>query len=222
MTAVQRFADGIRTRRLEERQRISQASHRLVLLAEKRLFRAAIRLREQAEMLGDYIRQGESVLDVACGAGYLSKYLEEMYAAKPTGLDVTDFRAVPISFRSFDGTSIPFPERTFDHVVLSFVLHHSHDPMTLVQECRRVARRSIMIFEDLPETLFGRIRLFLHVSICALFYPFRPAGIADYRSALMWLNNKAVNVVRIAMPPERPTLYPRFLLVYRLSMTEAA
>jgi SAM-dependent methyltransferase len=214
MIAVQRFANGIRTRRLKERQHISQVSHRLILLAEKLLFRPSIRLREQAEMLGDYVRQGESVLDVGCGAGYLSKYLEEMYAVKPTGLDVTDFRAIPISFRSFDGTSIPFPERTFDHVVLSFVLHHSHDPMTLIQECHRVARRNIIIFEDLPDRLFGRIRLFLHVSICALFYSFRPARNADYRFALVWLNDKAVDVVRIAMPPERLTLYPRFLLVY--------
>jgi len=209
MTTAQRFAEGIRTRLLAERQFISQTSH---------IFRPAIRLREQAAMLGDYVRAGESVLDVGCGTGYFSRYLEEMYAVKPMGLDVKDFRAAPISFRSFDGTSIPFPDRTFDHVLLSFALHHAHDPMTLIQECRRVARRTAFVFEELPDRLFGRILLFLHVWIFALFYPFRPARSAHYRSALAWLTGQAIDVVRIDMPPEwLRGLYPRFLLVYTLS-----
>lgn len=60
MTAVQRFAMGIRTRLLVVMQSISQASH---------MFRPEVRLRDQAEMLGDYVRQGESVLDVGAGPG---------------------------------------------------------------------------------------------------------------------------------------------------------
>jgi SAM-dependent methyltransferase len=209
MTAVQRFAMGIRTRLLAVRQSISQASH---------MFRPEVRLRDQAEMLGDYVRQGESVLDVGCGTGYLSKNLEEMYAVKPMGLDVKDFRARPISFRSFDGTSIPFPDRTFDHVLISFALHHAQDPMTLIQECRRVVRHTIIVFEDLPDRLFGRIMLFLHLEIFALFYPIRHARSEHYRSALEWLGGQAIHVVRIAMPPEwLHFLYPRYLLVYALS-----
>lgn len=100
MTAVQRFAKEIRSRLLAERRRISQASH---------MVRPAIRGRDQAEMLGDYVRRGDSLLDVGCGTGYLSKCLEEMHGAEPTGLDVKDFRAAPISLRSFDGNidSIP-------------------------------------------------------------------------------------------------------------------
>jgi ubiquinone/menaquinone biosynthesis C-methylase UbiE len=169
-------------------------------------------------MLGDYVRQGESILDVGCGTGHLSKCLEEMYAVKATGLDVRDVRAQPILFRSFDGTSIPFPERTFDHVLLSYALHHAQDPGTLIQECRRVARRSIIVFEDLPDHLFGRVMLFVHLWAFATFYPFKPAKMAQYRSALKWLGDQARNVVRIAIPPKwLHVLYPRFLLVYVLS-----
>jgi SAM-dependent methyltransferase len=209
MTAVRRFATRIRTRIRATTQSIALASH---------MFRPAIRLQYEAEMLRDYVRQGDSILDVGCGTGYLSKYLNEMYAVEPMGVDVKDFREHPISFRSFDGTLIPFPERAFDHVVISYALHHAHDPRTLIQECRRVARRSIIVFEDLPDHLFGRLILFLHVSIFALSYPFRPAKSAHYRSALNRLGDHATNVVRIAIPPKwLHVLYPRFLLVYALS-----
>jgi ubiquinone/menaquinone biosynthesis C-methylase UbiE len=180
---------------------------------------AAFRLRNQAEMLGDYVRRGDSILDVGCGTGYLSKYLEEMYAVEPTGLDVKDFCVTPISFRVFDGKSIPFAERTFDHVIISFTLHHSQDPMSLIRECRRVARRSIMVFEDLPDSRPGKILVSLHIGIFARFYRLRLSR-ADYRSALAWISEQAVNVVRTEVPPEWfDYLYavPRFLLVYALS-----
>jgi len=209
MAAVQRFATRVRTLIPAIIQSISLASH---------MFRPAIRLQYQAEMLRDYVRQGDSILDVGCGTGYLSKYLKEIYAVEPIGVDVKDFREHPIAFRTFEGTSIPFPERTFDHVLISYALHHVQDPRTLIQECRRVARRTIIVFEDLPDHLFGRLMLFLHIWIFALSYRFKPAKRAHYRSALNQLADDATNVVRIAIPPKwLHVLYPRFLLVYALS-----
>jgi SAM-dependent methyltransferase len=215
MTTVQRFADGIRTRLLAGGQRISRASVTARPWSRESI---AMRNRNQSEMLRDYIRRGNSVLDVGCGTGHLTKCLEEMYAAEATGLDVKDFRVAPIPFRDFDGASIPFPDQTFDHVVLSFTLHHSHDPMTLIQECRRVARRSILVFEDLPDSRFGRILVSLHVELFRRYFRLKLPG-GDYRSALAWLGGKAVNVVRTAMPYEWfDHLYvPRFLHVYALS-----
>jgi ubiquinone/menaquinone biosynthesis C-methylase UbiE len=180
----------------------------------------AIRLRNQAEMLADYVRRGDSVLDVGCGTGYLCKYLEEMYGAESTGLDVKDFRVAPIAFRTFDGTSIPFADKAFDHVVLCFTLHHSHDPMALIQECRRVARRSTIVFEDLPDSRFGKLKVSLHVEAFQRFYRIGTPRSAAYRSALTWLSDKAVTVVRTAMPQEWFDIsynVPRFLLVYALS-----
>jgi ubiquinone/menaquinone biosynthesis C-methylase UbiE len=178
-----------------------------------------MRLRSQAEMVGDYVSRGDNVLDVGCGTGYLAQYLNEMYAAKLTGLDVKDFSVAPIDFHRFDGVSIPFPDGAFDHVVLSFVLHHSYDPMTLIQECHRVARRSIIVFEDLPDSPLDRILVSVHVWIFQRFYRLKSPK-SDYRSALVWLGDKAANVVRTLMPVEWfDVLYrvPRFLVVYELS-----
>jgi SAM-dependent methyltransferase len=189
---------------------LSQALH---------VMRPAVRLRDQAEALAAHLDAGDSVLDVGCGTGLLSAYLQQMYGVDPAGVDVKDFRQAQIPFQQFDGTSIPFPDNAFDHVVLSEVLHHSHDPMALVKECRRVARRGILVFEDMPDGRLGKLILLAHVELFARYYhyPFRPARIAEYRSALAWLGDHARSVARIPQPPEWFTLYPRVLFVYAVS-----
>jgi SAM-dependent methyltransferase len=194
------------------RRRLSEAQH---------VMQPAVRLREQAAALADYVDQGDSVLDVGCGTGHLSAYLQEMYGAVPTGIDVKDFRETKIDFSEFDGSSIPFPDDSFDHVILSEVLHHSHDPVTLISECRRVARRRVIVFEDMPEGLLGKAALYAQVHAFARYhrYPFPPARPDEYRKALAWINTNTDCVARTPQPPEWLTAYPRVLFVFDLPAT---
>jgi SAM-dependent methyltransferase len=195
------------------RRRLSEAQH---------VMQPAARLREQArehaQALRDYLDDGDSVLDVGCGTGLLSAYLRDMYGVVPQGIDVRDFRQTDLPFAEFDGTSIPFPGNSFDDVILNEVLHHSNDPVRLIAECDRVARRRIIVFEDLPEGLVGKLALQAHVHRSHR-YPFRPARLDEYRQALAWLATKAVSVQRIPQSPEWLTVYPRVLIVYDLSVT---
>ena len=209
MTAALPVAEKIRTRYRAERQRFSEAQY---------VLRPPERLRVQAEALCDYLDPGDSVLDVGCGTGHLSANMQEMYGVRASGVDVRDFRNDQIPFQLFDGTSIPFPNSSFDHVVLSEVLHHSHDPIALLTECLRVARRSIILFEDIPEGHVGKLILYLHVRIFArrYDYPFHAASIRAYRSALAWLHDHTSRIARIPQEPEWFTVYPRVLFVCEL------
>jgi SAM-dependent methyltransferase len=176
------------------------------------------RLRIQAELLGHHIGSGDTVLDVGCGTGQLGNYVAEMHGAIVTGIDVHDARSVPIAFTIFDGTSIPFDDKAFDHVLLSFVLHHAKDPMALIKECHRVARHTVIAFEDLPESRFERLSTSVHVRLFNLIWRLERGG--DYRAALRWLGDTAATVVHTALPrlDWQDSIYrvPHAMLAYRL------
>ncbi|CPR08359.1 type 11 methyltransferase [Mycobacterium bohemicum DSM 44277] len=177
----------------------------------------AKRLESQAELLGDHIGRGDTVLDVGCETGHLCKFLADMHGATATGIDVHDARSIPIDFSVFDGRSIPFADNAFDHVVISFVLHHCNDPMALIKECRRVARRSVIAFEDLPETRTGKLLTKIHIGLFKVAYRLESAG--DYRTALDWLADNSTNVVETPLPLDWfDVLYrvPHVMLVYQL------
>lgn len=177
----------------------------------------AKRLESQADMLGGHIARGDTVLDVGCETGHLCQCLGDMHGATATGIDVHDARTIPIDFSVFDGRSIPLDDNTFDHVVLSFVLHHCNDPMALIKECRRVARRSVIAFEDLPETRVEKALTTIHIGVFRLAYRLESAG--DYRTALTWLGEHATDVVETPLPLDWfDVLYrvPHVMLVYRL------
>lgn len=197
------------------RERIKQASISIRPWSTESI---AIRNRNQAEMLRGYVHDGQSVLDIGCGTAYLTECIGEMYGAEVTGVDVQDIRAVQVPFRLFDGTSLPFADQSFDHVILSFTLHHCHTPQDLIEECFRVARSTVMAFEDLPEGPVGRMLVALHVEAFRLQYRLKERG-GDYRSALQWLSEKAVRMDSKPLPYEWfDRLYvPRSLLIYVLA-----
>jgi SAM-dependent methyltransferase len=79
------------------------------------------------------------VLDVGCGDGTIDCLIR---ARRPDisieGIDllVRDNARFPV--RGFDGTTIPFPDRSFDVVMFVDVLHHTKDPRVLLREAARV------------------------------------------------------------------------------------
>jgi SAM-dependent methyltransferase len=125
-----------------------------------------------AEKMAKEIKEfviGEKILDLGCGSGIFGKKIKEKFKREIVGIDIVDKRVVDVPFKIYNGKKIPFPENYFDLVIISFVLHHTQDPISILKEARRVGKR-LIIFEDLPEGIFGKIYCFLHWISWNLFF----------------------------------------------------
>jgi 2-polyprenyl-6-hydroxyphenyl methylase / 3-demethylubiquinone-9 3-methyltransferase len=94
------------------------------------------------------------VLDLACGAGFLSNYLAER-GHRVTGLDQSaESLAVAaerdaagtVSYRVGDAIALPFPDASFDVVCAMDLLEHVEDPDRVIAEIGRVLRPGGLFF----------------------------------------------------------------------------
>ena len=89
------------------------------------------------------VAPGVSVLDVACGPGYVSAAAKQL-GAIPTGIDFSE-KMVAIAKRMFpdirftqgDAQDLPFKDGGFDRVLMNFgLLHVSHPEKACAEACR--------------------------------------------------------------------------------------
>ena len=104
------------------------------------------RVRALCERLSHLLPLGASVLDIGCGDGLLASLIGN---ARPdlhiSGIDVLvrSHTYVPVS--AFDGRTVPSASKSVDVVLFVDVLHHAADPVTLLREAARVARRAVVV-----------------------------------------------------------------------------
>ncbi|HBP22048.1 MAG TPA: hypothetical protein DEA08_30235 [Planctomycetes bacterium] len=110
-----------------------------------------------------------SVLDLGCGTGVVTRRLSEHLhpEAEVHGLDVSERflaearRLAPesrIQWRLSSGTELPYPDASFDWVVLHTVLSHLPDPLATLREVRRTLRaggRAVLFDADYASTTFA-------------------------------------------------------------------
>lgn len=110
----------------------------------------------------DFIEKGARILDVGCGCGIVGETFKNFFEAEVTGIDIKDVNISSFPFQIYDGKNIPFPEKSFDVVLINYVLHHAEDPISLLKEAKRVTRDKIVIFEDLLEGIISKLRCKIH------------------------------------------------------------
>ena len=93
----------------------------------------------------------DTVLDVACGPGLLACAFARV-AQHATGIDLTpamleqarktqqEQGLTNVSWEQGDVTSLPYPDGHFSIVSCRFVFHHLENPLTVLQEMKRVCR----------------------------------------------------------------------------------
>ena len=89
---------------------------------------------------------GASFLDVGCGNGcYVLKLADEIDAQ---GIDIDEYSSwsmQPERFQVADAADLPFQDGRFDTVACFEVIEHVPDPVKVLKELARVARRYVIV-----------------------------------------------------------------------------
>lgn len=88
------------------------------------------------------------VLDMGCGFKPWTGVLAEAASARCVGVDYSRQAASPDAVASVD--ALPFPDSSFDAIVLSEVLEHTVYPDAVIAEARRVCRTGGAVFVSTP------------------------------------------------------------------------
>jgi SAM-dependent methyltransferase len=122
------------------------------------------RLEVLTGLLLPHLRDGDAVLDVGCGSGQLGFQLMQQATRKKdhvrvSGLERFPRGGEPIPVTRYDGGRFPFPDKTFDMVIVADVLHHENDPDALLRECVRTSKRFLVIKDHQLAGPLARVRV---------------------------------------------------------------
>lgn len=108
---------------------------------------------------------GETILDLGTGSGYVAFELSKQYPnCNVIGLDIVSetisrntvmarkYAYTNLSFNSYNGTILPFPDKSMDKIISRYALHHFLNPYISLQEAHRIlkAKGRIIISDPTP------------------------------------------------------------------------
>lgn len=95
---------------------------------------------------------GAAMLDVGCGSAWIAEHFADYtgFDASPSAQEAAQARGVRIEQGSAD-EPFPFPDASFDGVVVKDLLEHVADPVATVREVMRVLRPGGRVFASSPD-----------------------------------------------------------------------
>lgn len=166
------------------------------------------RARVLADALAPLIpAEARSILDIGCGDGTIASLL----GARRPELSIEGVEVIPrptcrVPCRAFDGTQLPFPDRSIDVCLFVDVLHHTTDVTQLLREAARVSRACVILKDHLSESSFD------HATLRAMdWVGNRPHGVTltyNYQSLGQWKEHFAACGLRATQISTALPIYP--------------
>jgi SAM-dependent methyltransferase len=99
-----------------------------------------------------HFARGARMLDVGCGSAWLSEHFDDYTGldGSPEAVAAAERRGRRVLLATVD-EPLPFPDASFDGVILKDLLEHVEDPVHVVREARRVLRPGGRAFASSPD-----------------------------------------------------------------------
>ncbi|MDO8639225.1 MAG: methyltransferase domain-containing protein [Candidatus Daviesbacteria bacterium] len=120
----------------------------------------ALKIRAKMVIQQLELKNGDKVLDLGCGSGYYSYLLSKMpIKLNITGIDnhvnaiedaKRDVGEKNAKFIIGNAEKLPFPENSFDKIVMSEIIEHVKDDIRVLKEARRVLKQGGILVLTTP------------------------------------------------------------------------
>lgn len=107
-----------------------------------------------ANRLSKFINTNETILDCGCGSMKIAGILHQQRGIHAFGTDVIDLNQPRHRFCLCSGEQLAFKDNSFDNVLLIFTLHHMENPLDAIKESLRVAKKRLIVLEDVYRNPF--------------------------------------------------------------------
>lgn len=176
-----------------------------------------IRARRIANYALQFTQSHQTILDCGCGTMYVADLIRQQSGARIIGTDILDFNETDLENCICIGEVLPFASNSVDVVMLLFVLHHSHTSLKILQECVRVAKHRVIVFEDVYETKFQLNMLKMvdslnHTLSTDIPLPFAFKTVSEWTKIFEELGMKLISAETIFPFPLLPSKHKSFIL----------
>ena len=118
------------------------------------------RVRVLAGHVARLLPSGAHVLDIGGGDGRIASEVMRLRPdVRVTMVDVLPRPGALLPVIAFDGVHLPLADGSVDAAMLVDVLHHADEPLALLREAARVARRCVVVKDHLADQPLARARL---------------------------------------------------------------
>jgi len=114
-----------------------------------------LRIKRIGDSFINILEPNQNILDIGCGDGSLGKYIESMIDINYYGVDVVVQNTKNDKIFT-SNIPYPFKDKFFDIVILILTLHHFESPEKGFNEAIRLAKKKIVLLEDVPRNSLER------------------------------------------------------------------